>query len=95
MFAALNTGLLETARFIKSVTYHLQSTVTNSAVIVTEPPFMLERLGWEEFEVRMVIEFQPWTGMGPRELYHMLGFKGGGTQRCFLLEVDGTKEDIA
>ena len=57
MFVALSTGLQETARYIKSITYHLPTTLTNASIKVTEPPFMLERVSWEEFEVRMVVEF--------------------------------------
>mmetsp|Transcript_6771 Transcript_6771/g.8850 ORF Transcript_6771/g.8850 Transcript_6771/m.8850 type:complete len:99 (+) Transcript_6771:411-707(+) len=63
MFVALNTDKDQTAKFVKSVTYHLHPTFKPSVIKVTEAPFLLSRIGWGYFDVEMEIEFKEWTGL--------------------------------
>ena len=56
MFMSLNTPE-ETARYIKSVTYHLHPSFAKNKIKVTEAPFLLSRVGWGYFEITMDIEF--------------------------------------
>ena len=57
MFASLSTGVEDTSKFIKSVTYHLHPTFRQPVIKVTKAPFLLSRIGWGYFEIKMVIEF--------------------------------------
>lgn len=96
MFVSLNWNTKETARFIKSVTYHLHPTYKQSKIKITESPFLLSRVAWGYFEVKMVIEFQPSTGLGSKVLLkHMLKFEGKGQTQSFLIEVVDACKDKA
>ena len=57
MFMSLSNDVEESAKFIKSVTYHLHPTFKPSKIKVSEAPFLLSRLGWGYFEIEMDIEF--------------------------------------
>ena len=93
MFASLSTGVKDTAKYIKSVTYHLHPTYAKPVIKVTEAPFLLTRVSWGYFEVKMVIEFQRSTGLKTKELTHMLHFDGDGHTRSFLLEVNAKSDN--
>ena len=93
MFASLAQGADETGKFIKSVTYHLHPTFRPAVIKVTKAPFLLSRLGWGYFDVKMVVEFQPETGLGTREIVHELSFDENGKSRSFLLEVSANVDD--
>lgn len=87
----------ETARYIKSVTYHLHPTFKPNKIKVTEPPFLLSRVGWGWFEVEMDLEFQESTGLGTKRLCHMLCFENKGKTQSVLLELsdDGGSQQEA
>ena len=51
MFVAFNDNKDLTAKYIKSVTYHLHPTFTPSKIKVEEAPFLLSRVGWGYFEI--------------------------------------------
>ena len=78
MFVSLNGNADETAKYIKSVTYHLHPTFRPNKIKVEEAPFLLSRLGWGYFEIEMDIEFKENTGLGTKRLTHMLDFDGNG-----------------
>ena len=78
MFVCLNNDKDATSKFIKQVTYHLHPTFKPAVITVTDPPFLLSRVGWGYFEITMVVEFQPWTGLGTKKLTHELSFEGKG-----------------
>ena len=88
MFMSINGSPEETAKYIKSVTYHLHPTFKPSKITVKEAPFLLSRLGWGYFDVEMDIEFQPSTGLGKKKLVHELSFDGDGKNAAIFLEVD-------
>ena len=56
MYLSLNT-VAETAKYIRSVTYHLHPTFKPNIIKVTEAPFLLSRVGWGTFEIDMDVEF--------------------------------------
>ena len=70
MFVALNGDNSQTAKYIKSVTYHLHPTFKPAVIKVSEAPFLLARVGWGYFDIQMEIEFQDWTGMKNAKLVH-------------------------
>lgn len=55
-----------------------------------QAPFLLTRVAWGYFEVRFEIEFKPATGLGKKNLHHMLSFEGSGITRGILLQVNDT-----
>ena len=93
MFLSFNNNEAETAKYIKSVTYNLHPTFKPSVIKVTEPPFLLSRVGWGYFEITMNVEFQPATKIGVKNLNHMLEFEGAGRTQSFLLEVNADDGD--
>jgi len=56
----------------------LHPTFKPSVIKVTEPPFLISRIGWGYFEIHMEIVFKKWTGLAKMELDHMLSFDGKG-----------------
>ena len=78
MFVALNGDNAATAKFIKSVTYHLHESFSQNVIKVEEAPFLLARVGWGYFDVKIDIEFQPWTGLKKHTLVHELCFDKNG-----------------
>ena len=90
MFIALaNDPKKENAgRFIQSVTYHLHPTFKPSVIKVSEPPFLISRIGWGYFEIHMEIVFKEWTGLPKMELDHMLSFDDNGKQEAFIVELE-------
>ena len=92
MFVAFNDNKDETARYIKSVTYHLHPTFRPNKIKVTEAPFLLSRLGWGYFPVEFDVEFHEWTKLGTVKMEHMLSFDNKGHTQSILLEVDMGKE---
>ena len=87
MFVSLNGNPEETAKYIKSVTYHLHPTFKPNKIRVDEAPFLLSRVGWGYFEITMDIEFQPDTGLGTKQMAHMLEFSDKGKTQSILLEI--------
>lgn len=85
VFVTINGNPELTARYIKSVTYHLHPTYVNPTIKTTEAPFLLTRLAWGYFEVRFEIEFREETGLGVKNLHHMLDFSGTGRTKNILL----------
>ena len=58
MYITLNSEQTnETAKFIKSVTYHLHPTFKPSVIKVEQPPFLLSRIGWGYFDIDFDVEF--------------------------------------
>ena len=78
MFVAFNDNKDETARYIKSVTYHLHPTFRPNKIKVSEAPFLLSRLGWGYFPVEFDVEFHEWTKLGTVKMEHMLSFDNKG-----------------
>ena len=87
MFVSLNGNPEETQKYIKQVTYHLHPTFRQNKIVVQEAPFLLSRVGWGWFTVRMDIQFKEWTGIGVKKLEHVLEFEGSGRTKSILLEV--------
>ena len=77
-----------TAKYIKSVTYHLHPTFRPRAVRVDRPPFLLSRLGWGYFEVFLDVEFQPWVQLGTERITHTLDFHGRGKTNICAFDID-------
>uniref|UniRef100_A0A7S3HWI0 YEATS domain-containing protein n=1 Tax=Favella ehrenbergii TaxID=182087 RepID=A0A7S3HWI0_9SPIT len=92
MFMSLSNDVEETAKFIKSVTYHLHPTFKPSVIKVSEAPFLLSRLGWGYFDVEMEVEFQPSTGLGKKNLVHELCFDEDGKTQSFLIEANAEND---
>lgn len=78
MFVSLNSSPEETARYIKSVTYHLHPTFKPNKIKISEAPFLLSRVGWGTFDIDMDIEFHESTGLGTKQLTHYLSFADKG-----------------
>ena len=93
MFIAFNDDKDLTAKYIKSVTYHLHPTFKPSVIKVTEAPFLLSRVGWGWFDIPMDIEFQPWTKLPKMTLEHELCFENKGHTQSVLLEIDDEDEE--
>ena len=93
MFVSLNNDEKETKRFIESVTYFLHPTFKPSRIEVNEAPFLLSRLGWGYFDVKMHIQFAQWTGLGKRELIHELCFDNDGHTQSMFGEIDDDKKE--
>ena len=53
----MGTGVAGTSQFIRSVTYHLNPTFKKPVIKVTQPPFILSRDSWGDFELKIVVEF--------------------------------------
>ena len=88
MFVSLNDSPALTSKYIRQVTYHLDPTFRPATVVLKEAPFLLSRVGYEEFEVEIDVEFQPETGLPPRHLTHELIFEPHGQTKSILLQAD-------
>ena len=87
MFVSLNSSPEETQKYIKSVTYHLHPTFRQNKIKLTEAPFLLSRVGWGTFGIKIDIEFQDSTGLGTKRMNHDLSFEEKGLTQSILLEV--------
>ena len=87
MFVSLNNNPEETQKYIKSVTYHLHPTFRVNKIKLTEAPFLLSRVGWGTFDIKIDIEFQDSTGLGTKRMNHGLTFEDKGLTQSILLEV--------
>ena len=64
MFVCLANGDANaTAKYIKSVTYHLHPTFKPSEVKVISPPFLISRVGWGYFTIEVEIEYKECVGI--------------------------------
>ena len=92
---SLNDQVDLTSKYIKSVTYFLHPTFKPSEITVSEAPFLLSRVGWGYFEIEMLVEFQPHTGVKTMRLNHELCFENKGHTQSILLEIsnDETAND--
>ena len=97
MFVVLNGDNAQTAKYIKSVTYHLHPTFKPSVIKIEEAPFLLARVGWGYFEIQMDVEFQEWTGMPKAVLHHELCFEERGRTSSIIMEISeqASKIEIA
>jgi transcription initiation factor IIF auxiliary subunit len=97
MFITLNGDTDLTAKYIKSVTYHLHSTFTPSVIKIVEAPFLIARVGWGCFKIKMDVEYHEWTGMPKATLQHMLSFDGNGRTSSIVMEISeqANKDEIA
>ena len=59
MFVALNGDNAQTAKYVKSVTYHLHPTFKVNKIKLTEAPFLLARVGWGWFDIQIDIDVWP------------------------------------
>ena len=58
MFVVLADGNAEaTAKYIKSVTYHLHPTFRPAVIKIDKPPFLISRVGWGYFDIEVEIEY--------------------------------------
>ena len=78
----------ETAKYIRSVTYHLVPGFNPMVIKVSEPPFLLARVGWGYFELEAVIEFQPHLKMKNMKIAHVLNFNKSNTSKNILIDFD-------
>ena len=78
MFLTINGDVQITNKFIKSITYELNTGKREPAIIITDPPFKLTRLSTVSYWVTMNILFQPWTKAAPLIMDHELRCSIGG-----------------
>eukprot|EP00347_Sterkiella_histriomuscorum_P019741 403340466 len=83
---------LKAGRFIESVTFHLHPDFTPNVIVKKESPFLITKLGWGEFEIKMEVEFKKWTGIPKMELQHMLCFEEQGKEHEFVIDIDESLE---
>ncbi|KIZ04869.1 putative Protein AF-9 like protein [Monoraphidium neglectum] len=57
---------------IQKVTFNLHASFNNPQRIIHAPPFELTEEGWGEFEMSIVLHFQPDAQEGPIEVFHHL-----------------------
>lgn len=97
MFIALNVDKEQTDTIIEKVEYKLHPTFNPPAVTVTNAPFIVKRIGWGYFEVKMIITWKNWTGLLPKEkkISHELCFNGDGKTCGFVMELDAEKFDFS
>ena len=75
MYVCLERGNTEeTGKYIKSVTYELVQGFTPRIIKVTEPPFLLSRVGWGYFTLDVNIEFHPHLNLKNMMVEHELNF---------------------
>ena len=53
-----------------------------------QSPFLLTRESSTDFQIKLTIEFQDWTGQEQKALVHDLAFRGKGRTQNFPIEVD-------
>ena len=92
MFVCLNNDKDATQKIIKSVTYHLHPTARPAVIKVTEAPFLLSKVGWGYYEIKIEIQFKKWTGLGNKTVAHELCFEGRGKTQSFDMDI-GKKEE--
>lgn len=64
----------KSTQLIEKVVFELHPTFRPSRVVVTKPPFIIQRVGWGTFEVGVKIHFNPALQMDPVEESHVLSF---------------------
>ena len=77
MFVSLASGDHQaTGDYISRVKYYLHPTFNPSVVEVTDPPFLLSRIGWGFFTVTAEVQFRRGFGLTPAtiRLDHELNF---------------------
>ena len=63
MFCFVNDSSEKAAEYIKSVTYVLHPMHEPNILKATEAPFLFGRLSFDIFEMQVLIEFKPSTGI--------------------------------
>ena len=75
MFVCLANGEKEaTSKLVRSVTYVLDETFSPSTITLVEAPFLLSRVGYEEFEIGVEIKFWPHLNLPAERLTYTLVF---------------------
>lgn len=74
MYVALCNDKDSTGKFIDSVVYHLHPTFHPSLIKMTQFPFLLSRVGWGYFTIKIDIAFKKWIGVKDISLEHELLF---------------------
>ena len=65
----------ETCKYIRSVTYELFPGLTPRIIKVTEPPFLLSKVGWGYFTLPVKIEFHSHLNLKNMLVEHELYFE--------------------
>jgi hypothetical protein len=76
---------------IKSVLFRLHPTFRPPQVLLTRPPFAVERIGWGIFNVSIVVKFHDNLNMEKMVLDHFLSFDGEKSDNVKLIYVDPEK----
>lgn len=94
LYVTLADGKSEqTGTYIKSVTYTLNKAFSPSEVTLTDPPFLLARVGYRTFTVKVRIEYHSaYLNLKSQELEHDLSFQGSNAQTNFFQYVDPVAE---
>ena len=88
MFVALIQDNNLTADYIECVKYTLDPTFKPKVVRVYEQPFLISRVGWGEFVMKLEITFKEWTGLEKINLKHSISFVENGKSKSFVAEID-------
>ena len=88
MFVLVNNSWEETARLVESVTYFLHPSFAINKVKCSESPFLLARVGWAYFDVRVQIDLKKEVGIDDIRMSHELSFEGNGVTRSFQTEIN-------
>lgn len=68
--------------------YHLHPTFKPPVIEVNQAPFLLSRVGWGYFDLKIDVHFADWTKLGKKRLVHELCFDGNGNTQKFDLDID-------
>ena len=88
MYVSMANGNAEESNaYIKSVTYHLHPTFKPAVVKVTQAPFLIARVGWGYFDIKVVVEYHPQYKLKNETFEHELNFNQPNTCRNVVVEV--------
>ena len=62
-FIVCNEFREETDAFIDSVVFKIHETFNPNTIEVNSAPFILSRVGWGYFDMKMHVTFKKWTGI--------------------------------
>ena len=97
MFVDIKNNKNLTTKYIRSVTFYLDSSYSPRGEKVSKAPFQISRFSSCPSKVEIEIEFQSWTKQIPVHKYHYLSFYGNGAEGCtqnLMIAVD-SEDDVA
>ncbi|CAI2376868.1 unnamed protein product [Moneuplotes crassus] len=84
-----------TNKFITKIEFKLHPTFHPSKVVVNKLPFQITRIGWGEFEVKIIITWRAWMKKKQTRYNHMLSFEGDGEKKAFIVDIPIDKYEKA